>query len=87
MAEHARQQTDFVPHLPDLLISMGQCWRSIRDSQTEADPFGRSYAALDEARAALEALAYQFTGQHGFFALADGPMPSRGDLVRPGEPF
>ena len=82
MAERVRAQTDFVPHLPDLLVSMGRCWRSIRDSQTEVDPFGPSYGALGEARAGLENLAHHLTGQSGFFALADAVAP-RADVVAP----
>ena len=70
MAERARERSDFVPHLPDLIVSTAECWRTIRDAQTEVDPFGPNYAALDEARATLETLAYQLTGQRGFFALA-----------------
>ena len=70
MAERARERTDFVPHLPDLLVSVGQCWRTIRDTQTEVDPFGRNFSALEEARVSLDALAYELTGQRGFFGLA-----------------
>ena len=56
MADRARQRADFIPHLPDLIVSLAGCRRAIRDAQTEADPFGRSFAALEEAGAALDTL-------------------------------
>ena len=91
MAQRERAQTDFVPHLPDLLVSVAGCWRSIRDSQTEVDPFGASYEALSEARTSLETLAYHLTGQHGFFALRDAVAPivprEPVTLSSDGEPF
>ena len=91
MAPRARAQTDFVPHLPDLLVSVAKCWRSIRDSQTEVDPFGVSYGVLDEARAGLETLAHHLTGQRGFLALGDAiasvAPPEAVALSHDGEPF
>lgn len=71
----AEARADFVPHLPDLIVSTAQCWRAIRDAQTEVDPFGRSFGALGDARASLETLAHQLTGQSGFLALADAAAP------------
>ena len=71
MADRARQRADFIPHLPDLIVSLAGCRRAIRDAQTEADPFGRSFAALEEAGAALDTLAHHLTGQSGFLALVD----------------
>ncbi len=89
MGHQARRQTDFVPHLPDLLVIVGQCWRTIRDAQTEVDPFGRNFSALEETRISLDALAYQLTGQRGFFALAavERCQGRHGPSLSDGKPF
>ena len=85
MAQRATARADFVPHLPDLIVSTAECWRAIRDAQTAVDPFGTSFSALGEARASLESLAQHLTGQHGFFALGDAlaPAPTEGAVTSP----
>ena len=91
MAERARARADFVPHLPDLIVTTAECWRAIRDAQTEVDPFGRSYDALGEVRASLETLAYVLTGQREFLALrgAAGPVVAMESAIpsADGDPF
>ena len=57
MPRPASDATDYVPHLPDLLVSLCGAWRHIRDVQTEVDPFGRAYVALEEAGAAIKSLS------------------------------
>ena len=89
MARQATARADFVPHLPDLIITTAECWRVIRDAQTEVDPFGKSFSALGQARASLETLAHHFTGQSGFLALA-GSATAPMDVSAPdhdGTPF
>ena len=89
MARSTARQSDFIPHLPDLILSIAECWRMVRDAQTEVDPFGRSFEALGEARASLESLAYHCTGQTGFLALAavDKPEMSHPAEDRASTPF
>ena len=71
MPRPANDTADYVPHLPDLLVSLCGAWRHIRDAQTECDPFGRSYVALEEAGAAIESLSHHLTGQRGFPGLRE----------------
>lgn len=85
MAQQAISRPEFVPHLPNLIVSMSRCWLAIRDAQTEVDPFAANFEALEEARVALEALADRLTGQGGFLSLA--PRPSRREAPSDLVPF
>ena len=71
MADQEWDPDDFVPHLPDILLTMAVCRRLLADAQTEVRPLGPSFRALGETTAAIDALAYHLTGQRGFFGLAD----------------
>ena len=77
MPRTKRDTVDYVPHLPDLLVGLCGTWRLIRDAQTEVAPFGHAYVALDEARAAIEALSHKLTGQREFFRLRDVTMTTK----------
>ena len=46
MARSTARDSDFIPHMPELLVDVATCWRTIRDAQTEVDPFGRRLDAL-----------------------------------------
>ena len=90
MSQRERMQEDFVPRLPDLIASMAVCWRAIRDAQTEVDPFGTNFGALEEARVGIESLAHQLTGQRGFLKLRDAlptAAPASPGLSRDGDLF
>lgn len=75
MARSTAGQADPAPQMPELLFHASACWRAIRDTRTEADPFGQSFAAPGEARASLEALARHCAGPSGSVEPVDGPEP------------